>query len=305
MNLNIRPAQTEDYEAVAAFCSRIWEGHDYVPQLWQEWLNDPQGLLTIATWEDIPVAVVRADLSSPGEAWLEGMRVDPGQRRRGISSALFQALMEDLARRGIRVTRLMTLWNNGPVHRMCARLGFRQVLRLRQRFRALEQGTPSSALRPLMLEEAPLAEALLARRGVAARPTPPFLAVTGGLYSRGGGLWQSWNQDRLRQHLDLGQVWVWEEAGLPKAIAVVNPHRRRPGVYEVGMLEGPTGACSLLLEALVHREEIPPTGTEYPAMARISLPLEQTRLHRTAAAAGYRFHPGWRGEMWIFEHRQR
>ncbi len=302
MTLEIRPARPEDKEAVAAFCAHIWEGHDYIPQVWDHWLTDPEGVLLVGTWEDRPVSVVRACFYTPGEAWLEGMRVDPAYQGRGIATAVFRRLVEVLEERGAWVARLLTTWRNVSVHRMCAHLGFRLLFRARGRSRLLEVGRPGG-IRPLEEDEFDLARSLLQRQGVAARKTSSFLEATHTLYAVGGGVYLSLSAGRLRQHLAEGQVWVWEERGQPRSIAVVTPHRwGRPGTYQVGILEGPTGACGALLDALVRREQVPPAeDPERPPMVRIHIPQGVPRLHRAAAAAGYRFPPGWRGEMWLFE----
>lgn len=301
MTLQTRPARAEDREAVVAFCSRIWEGHDYVPRIWDEWLGDPEGVLMVATQEGVPVAVVRASFYTPGEAWLEGMRVDPDCRDRGVATTLFADLMDAVEERGAWVARLLTAWRNEAVHHMCDHLGFERILRARGRFRPLERGTPAG-IRPLSEDEFVLARDLLARRGIAARRTPTFLDVSHDLYALGGGVWVSWNARRLRHHLVEGHLWVWEEGGRPRSIALVLPHRRGyPGVYVVGLLEGPGSACSALLDALARREEVPAGDPDRPPMVRTSIPLALNRLHRAAAAAGYRFPRRWRAEMWLFE----
>ena len=295
MSLIIRPAQPGDRADVFAFCARH-DGDDYVLRVWDEWLADRQGSLLVATWEGTPVGLARTVFPVPGEAWLEGMRVDPGHREKGIATAIFEAQVEEAAGRGVHVARLMTAWDNLPVHRMCARLGFRRVLRLRRRFRPLEEGAPPRALRTVTPAELPLARALLSRQ----RRSPGFLALSAGLYSLAGGVWTEWNEGWLREHLARGEVWTWEQ-GQPGAIAVVCPHRRRPGVFEVGLLEGPAGACTALLRALACRPEVPAGETGTPAQVRLFLPLEAGRLQTAAATAGYRFLRGWRGEMWVFE----
>jgi len=299
MPLTIRPARPADGDAVFAFCTGVWGGHDYLPRVWDEWLNDPQGLLLVALRDGVPVAVARADLSLPQEAWLEGMRVDPAHRQEGVATALFQAQLEEVARRGVRVVRLMTVGTNWPVHRMCARLGLERVARVRARHRDLQLGAPPAAARPLDLAEWYGAQALLLRP--ARRGALSFLQATRGLYSRSGGIWTAWNEERLREHLGRGEVWVCEERGRPAALAVLSPHRRRRGAFEIGLLEGPAGACTRLLQALAWRPELPPGEPDSPPRLRLALPAELLRLHRAAAAAGYAFLPGRRGEMWIFE----
>jgi GNAT superfamily N-acetyltransferase len=295
LGLLIRLAQAADRDAVLAFCAHIWDGHDYVPSVWDEWLQDPQGIFLAALLDGVPVAVARAVFPTPDEAWLEGMRVDPDHRGAGIALALSAALVETCRERGARSVRLMTVGDNYPIHRICARLGLDLALRLQRRFCALEAGPAPAGLRQLGPADLPLAQALLARpaRG------PRFLEMTRGLYSLAGGIWTAWNEARLRQHLARGEAWTWEGGRGARAIAVVNPHRRRAGVFEVGLLEGPGPDCAALLEALHWRAALPPADPDETPGTRMFLPLELSRLHRAARRAGYRL--AWRGQMCIFE----
>jgi hypothetical protein len=41
-SVQIRPAQAADKPAVETLCAQIWEGEDYVPQVWDTWLADPR-----------------------------------------------------------------------------------------------------------------------------------------------------------------------------------------------------------------------------------------------------------------------
>ena len=54
---------------------------------------------------------------SPGEAWLEGARVHPDHRRRGIGSLLNRAGLDWAASRGARVARLATEEENSGARR--------------------------------------------------------------------------------------------------------------------------------------------------------------------------------------------
>jgi len=294
-NLSIRPAQVADQEAVLAFCAHIWDGHDYIPGVWDEWLNDPGGIFLTGLLDGVPIGVTRAFFPTPDEAWMEGMRVDPVHRGAGVAMALSAALVEACRARGARVVRLMTMGDNYPIHHICGRLGLDLVLRLRRRFCPAERGPAPAALWQLAAADLPLAQELFARpaRG------PRYLEATGGRYSRAGGVWSAWNEERLREHLERGEVWTWVEEGGPRAAAVVNPHRRRVGVYEVGLLEGPAPACAALLAALCRRDTLPPTAPDDTPGTRMFLPVGLTRLHRAAARAGY--HTTWRGQQFIFE----
>lgn len=298
MTLTIRPAQPADREAVLSFCAHIWGGYDYLPKVWDEWLSDPRGIFLTALLDGIPVAVARACFPSPDEAWLEGMRVDPRYQGAGIAREVTTALVEAVERRGARAVRLLTMSYNLPIHRICERLGLRLALRLRHRWRPLEIGAAPAALRQLGPADRPMVQEILARpeRG------PRFLEVTSGLYSQVGGIWTAWSEQRLDEHLAEGEVWTWEGERGPRAVAVVSPHRRRPGVYEVGLLEGPGPDCTALLAALVRRSEILESAPDSEPGVRMHLPVELARLHRAALRAGYR--AGWRGFMDVFEKKQ-
>ena len=86
--LTIRPAQAEDKAAVLAFCEHTWEWGDYIADVWDEWLADPSGRLLVAVLGGSPIAVVHMKMVSSDECWLEGGRVAPAMRGRGISRRL-------------------------------------------------------------------------------------------------------------------------------------------------------------------------------------------------------------------------
>src|SRR5207247_7537660 len=85
-------------------------------------------------------------VASPTEAWLEGGRVAPRWRRRGIATALFAHRLAYARERGFRVIRFSTGSDNTPVHRAGRRFGFRRIAALRRyEAMALKGGPPSRA----------------------------------------------------------------------------------------------------------------------------------------------------------------
>jgi len=51
IQVHCRPAQERDTPAVLELCSHIWDGDDYVPEMWQGWLADPYGRLLVAEYQ--------------------------------------------------------------------------------------------------------------------------------------------------------------------------------------------------------------------------------------------------------------
>lgn len=107
-NTAIRLARAEDRDAVLAFCVNTWEWGDYIEYVWDEWLHDLQGAMFVATVDEQPVGLAHMRMVSANEAWLEGMRVDPDFRHRGLSRALSEAMMTEAMNRGATTARLAT-----------------------------------------------------------------------------------------------------------------------------------------------------------------------------------------------------
>jgi len=107
-NTEVRRARPDDRDAVLAFCANTWEWGDYIEYVWDEWLYDPQGALFVATIDGQPVGLAHMHMVSATEAWLEGMRVDPNFRHRGLSKALSEAMMIEAMSRGATTARLAT-----------------------------------------------------------------------------------------------------------------------------------------------------------------------------------------------------
>src|SRR5262245_43446762 len=106
--LIVRPARADDQEAVLAFCAGIWEGHDYIPYVWDDWLHDTRGTFLVAEAGGRPIGIVHVHLVAAEEAWLEGIRGDPTHRRQGIGRALVSRALVAADVTGARAARLMT-----------------------------------------------------------------------------------------------------------------------------------------------------------------------------------------------------
>jgi GNAT superfamily N-acetyltransferase len=103
--LEVRQARPEDREGVLAFCASTFSWGDYVETFWDAWLNDPDGRCLVGLWGGRPVAVGRTYFPAPGEAWLEGMRVDPTLRGRGFARAIHGAAVRTSIELGARQIR--------------------------------------------------------------------------------------------------------------------------------------------------------------------------------------------------------
>jgi GNAT superfamily N-acetyltransferase len=123
-----RPALPQDTGDVLELTKTIWEGHDYVPRVWEEWLADPEGLLAVAEYAGHVVGISKLSRLTSDEWWLEGLRVHPKYQGQGIAAHLHDYLLDYWQRKAGGVIRLATASFNSKVHQMCERRGFRKVL---------------------------------------------------------------------------------------------------------------------------------------------------------------------------------
>ena len=118
------PAIESDYPDIAEFCKNIWDGHDYVPEAWQRWFNDPNGLLATAEYDGHAIGCSHLALLAEGQWWLEGFRVDPQYQGLKVGSRLHDYVTDWWEEHCDGTLRLMTNSKNVHVHHLCERTGY-------------------------------------------------------------------------------------------------------------------------------------------------------------------------------------
>jgi len=230
----IRPARPEDRADVEALCAQIWGGEDYIPQVWEKWLADPEGEFSVVELDGRVVALAKLSYVADDEWWLEGMRVHPNYRRLGVSRLLQAHQLQVAERLGVGVVRFATASSNRPIHRNALRDGFQRVAEF---WYCRADALPGpQALRPLGPEDLETAWSLIA--------DSPIRQASGGLYE----VWWQWRRltkDRLAAHIAAGEVWGVDLDGKLAALAIV-PAGPGEEYLSVGYLDGtPEGLRAL------------------------------------------------------------
>lgn len=122
-----RPAVEADQADVIEFCKGIWEGEDYVPEAWEGWLQDPNGLLAVADLKGHAIGCAKISLLARGQWWLEGFRVDPRHQGLKVGSRLHRYITDWWLANGDGTLRLMTDAGNFAVHHLCNQTGFHKT----------------------------------------------------------------------------------------------------------------------------------------------------------------------------------
>src|SRR5207245_9655187 len=142
MDLVIRRARRSDKPDVLAAVRTIWGGQDRVPDVFDRWVTHRTGPFFVAESAGRVVAMGKLTVISPTEAWLEGGRVAPRWRRKGIATALIAHRVEYARQGGFRVLRFSTASDNTPIHRAATTFGFVRIARLARHAAPAQSGAP-------------------------------------------------------------------------------------------------------------------------------------------------------------------
>ncbi len=112
MSINIRRVSGSDKEKILKISSKIWEGDDYIPFVFDEWVRDENSFFACAEIEGKIVGFGRYVKFSDAYAWLEGLRADPEYQGRGAGKALTNFFIEKAKSDGVKTLALSTYIDN-------------------------------------------------------------------------------------------------------------------------------------------------------------------------------------------------
>jgi len=123
----VRKARSSDNDAVFKFCEKTWDWGDYVPRVWNHWLEEKDGRILVATINNVPVGISHVKVLKQGEAWLEAARTDPNYRRKGVATAITKECFKFALQKDVKLVRLATNSDNTAALRALRKLGFKLV----------------------------------------------------------------------------------------------------------------------------------------------------------------------------------
>lgn len=283
--VEVRLARPEDKETVLAFCEDTWEDHDdYIPDVWDDWLADPNARIFVALVDGKPVAIDRAAIMSDHEAWWEGLRVDPDYRGQGLVGKLRPHLQQYIRDSGVTVSRMCTSSENTVVHGMAKRRGMHRVSRYAL-YKAAPIDNPPGRLEQLRPDDVSTIRDFLGRSDI--------LKWVQGLYVSRGWAWQELTDQDLRVRADQGRVWGIKRGDQLASLAVLSPPEGGEDQLWIGYADGTQDGLpdSLSeLRRLAYQEQRPSVSGHFPTLPRVFEALD------TAGYARVR-----EPEMWVYE----
>jgi len=135
----MRPA---DRERVMEISRDIWDGHDYIPRVFDEWLEDAGAAFQAAEVDGVVVGLQRLRPYAPGLVWYEGLRVASTHRRQGIAREMLASAIAEAKEQGFREMRLAT--GNVTASWLFESVGFRRLVDARWwKGKRVEGGEPA------------------------------------------------------------------------------------------------------------------------------------------------------------------
>ena len=93
--MNVRPAVKSDYEAVVELSQGIYDGLDYLPVVFHEWLTQPKRVLFVAEMEGEIIGAESMFFIDEGETAIGGAwRIHPRYRGRRLGSKMTGLILE-------------------------------------------------------------------------------------------------------------------------------------------------------------------------------------------------------------------
>ncbi len=130
--LELRDARPSDREAVFDFCRNTWPGFgDYIQLVWDRWIKEKGGRFILAELEGKPVGIAKVSEFAKGEVWLQGLRVAPHLRKKGIANEINNEVLRTVKRMNPRAVRFCTNTRNRASRRIGEKFGFELVARFR------------------------------------------------------------------------------------------------------------------------------------------------------------------------------
>jgi len=223
--LTVRPVTMADKPAVMKISSRIWEGNDYVPLFFDRWAKE--GGFWAAELRGRLVGYGKTTELAPGELWLEGLRVDPGCRKRGVGKELSrQVVQRTLERRPVSLRLATADVNHESIHIIETVMGFKPYTQYR-----FLLGEPAKPQPGPPLVAPTVAEALdFIRRSTE-------LAASRGLIQY---TWLFRNLDRryVAELIRCGYVFGRSTAGKLAGLLVLRPHRYHGNDLDISFVGG-------------------------------------------------------------------
>ncbi len=124
--IKIRKIKRSDKERIFQISSKIWEGVDYIPDVFDKWIKREDKIFVCIVDNDIVQGLANMTIMPDNTLWFEGLRVDVNARGRGYGDMINKHLINEAKKRG-RIIRLSTYFHNYESIHIIEKSGFKKI----------------------------------------------------------------------------------------------------------------------------------------------------------------------------------
>lgn len=239
--IELRQARAEDKEGILAIASATWEGWDYVPLLLDRWIVE-RGFY-VAEHAGKIVGITKTTELSPGELWLEAIRVAETHRQKGWGLQIAEKQLQLALATNPKSIRLSTADINTASLGIIHRLGFSEYAA----FRYFQQPPVTHPVTPISTSEKKKVAVEQLRQKDAAKAwklitASEEFAASKGLLPHTWKFYQ-WTEERFGSLISEGSVYVTGEGC---GVLILLPCRYSSQNLEIAFIEGDEDALQAL-----------------------------------------------------------
>lgn len=209
--VEIRIAQESDRVTVLEFCRETFSWGDYIADVWGKWMSS--GGLYVCDEDGLVVGIYHIAFLS-GEAWLEGMRVHPRYRKKGIGSKMMHHA-ESVIQKG--TVRLIIESENRPSINLVKSVGYH----IEERWRLYSMIPQKQNFRASIETSASFLDEF----------------INSSTYAD-SWKWLPLDRDEVERLVFYGRVLVSTYNGVTNAIGIWNRSSDFPDAFQVGFVNG-------------------------------------------------------------------
>ncbi|MFB5599975.1 MAG: GNAT family N-acetyltransferase [Nitrososphaeraceae archaeon] len=234
-----RTAKNTDKDQILDFCKTTFEWGDYIHEVWDIWMKEKDGLLMVAVIDDElsnnkkTIAMIHGIVYDE-TIWVEGIRVNPQFRKKGIASEMVSKIVEYGKERNAKLASAVVSVKNNPSNELMNKLNFipkekwiySTMKTINDKYLSFEK------IKRAEIKDKKIIESFLARsEGINFTDKIRFVQAW---------RWYTLTGDLLNKIIINGQLYIYVDDKVRGIVIIDTDRYFNKANYEIGYLEGET-----------------------------------------------------------------
>ncbi len=124
---NFKKLEARDKEQILKICDSVWDGDDYIPNVIDEWIIDPNGYFIGLFDDEQLIAFGRLASQGDGNYWLEGLRKNHSLQMKGVGKKIANYLINIAMEKECKSLKFSTYYDNIESIALNEKIGFAKI----------------------------------------------------------------------------------------------------------------------------------------------------------------------------------